>query len=884
MEDIVAKEPIDDIIAWSTTQPLWRQDCLRRLATSNELTDTDREKLLAMVKAAAGLVVEGEPPTPIPFAKEHFGGSKQAPIILKGIANVEGVNRLAAKASLSFCPKALTIVYGRNGSGKSGFVRILRTACRTRIENPSTLKVLADVYGDGSGVQAAEIIIDAGAGDEPIAWTPGMTAAPQLMQVSVFDTASAQLYVDGGNQIRFLPFGLALPHRLNATCLELKAKLEAEHSTTVGNKIELSAVTFAPVRDTAAQRFANAVNSKTTDVEIDTATKFSDADAARIDEIAGILASGATARADLATLLSWVDAVAEECRSASAALSDEQLAALTALRENAVAARAAAEVAAGALFDDEPLDGVGSESWRAMWVAARNYSLAEAYPDQDFPVLRSEGDTAACVLCQQPLLREGADRMQRFQTYMDDTLDKAASLAEGAVAVAKAALPALAKLRADDFPERLEQVRSRDVELADILSAFQRAVTDRLADAEARLDGGKSSPVAELVSPVADVEALSIKLGFEKEQLAVAEDAEGRDTLAAEKAELEDRKILNANKAKLTTRRDLMVLDVAFTKAIGLVGTTGITKRANDLVDAHLSSAVVARFESEREGLDIQHLKVGLTRKSGQLKAEFQTDPQTKLTKLTSQILSEGEQRALALAGFLTEVALTDGSGPIIVDDPVSSLDRDRSGRVAKRIAQEATQRQVVVFTHDIVFFNELCRAADAVGIEPVTIALFSDQDAAGKVDQTGMVWKGLNVFKRIGYIKSRFALLRKLCGTSPADYEYEIKGLYGRLRDTYERMVEEVIFRDIVRRGTDVIQTQLLRYVTLPDPLAIRFHEGMTRANTHSHDNPASDTVPVPTPEEFAAHVADLESLIADFNTAKDVAEAARPQMKPKK
>src|SRR3546814_13223524 len=108
--------------------------------------------------------------------------------------------------------------------------------------------------------------------------------------------------------------------------------------------------------------------------------------------------------------------------------------------------------------------------------------------------------------------------------------------------------------------------------------------------------------------------------------------------------------------------------------------------------------------------------------------------------------------------------------------------------------------------------------------------------------------------------------------------------GLYGRLRDTYERVVEEVIFCDIVRRGSDVVQTQMLRFVTLPDALAIQFHEGMSRANTHSHDNPASDTVPVPKPAEFQAHLAELEKLVADFKTAKDLAEAARPQMKPKK
>jgi hypothetical protein len=53
---------------------------------------------------------------------------------------------------------------------------------------------------------------------------------------------------------------------------------------------------------------------------------------------------------------------------------------------------------------------------------------------------------------------------------------------------------------------------------------------------------------------------------------------------------------------------------------------------------------------------------------------------------------------------------------------------------------------------------------------------------------------------------------------------------------------------------------------------------------NTHSHDNPASDTVPVPKPDEFIAHLAELEELIEDFKTAKITAEAARPQRKLKK
>ncbi len=877
-------EPIDDIVAWSNTQALWRRDCLRRLAISDELTECDNAALLGMVKQAAGFKLAEAPPAAIPFTKAHFRGDGHAPIILKGIANIEGVNRLVRKASLDFCPKALTVVYGRNGSGKSGFVRILRTACRTRIESAATLKVLADVYGDGKGPLAADIIIDVGDGDIAIGWTPSMTAAPHLGQVAVFDSASAQLYVDGGNQIRYLPFGLALPHRLNTVCLSLKTTLEAEQAAEIGTKILLTAVAFEPVRETAAQIFNGSVSKTTTDTAIATASAFSDADTARLEEGSGILSAGSTAAADMSNLTSWVDAVALECVTAARALSDDALATMTNLKNKALTARDAAKISACTLFDDEPLTGVSSESWRTLWRAARDYSVAEAYPEQPFPVLTIDAGDAACVLCQQPLLNTGAQRMQRFQAYMDDTLDTAATDAEQAVAAAIAALPDFTQLRASDFAGRLEQIRSRDNTLADVLATFQRSVTARSTDATARLSGEPSVEVPELVAPIDEVKALVARLMEEKAALAKASDAVERLKLESEKAELDDRKILSANAEKLTKRRDLMIADAAYEKALTLVATSGITKRANELIDAHLTSAVVTQFDAERKRFEILHLNIGIARKSSKTRAEFEIDPQTKLTRVTSQILSEGEQRALALAGFLTEVTLTEGSGPIVIDDPVSSLDRERSAMVAERIAEESGKRQVVVFTHDMVFFNELCRAADSIGIDPVTIALFSDLDAAGKIDPAGMSWKGLNVGKRIAQIKHRFAPMRKLHGTSPAEYEWEIKGLYERLRDTYERMVEEVIFCDIVRRGSDVVQTQMLRFVTLPDPLAIRFHAGMTCANTHSHDNPAADTVPVSKPDEFLAHVAELEALIADFIVAKAAAEAARPQMKMKK
>src|SRR3546814_6169237 len=122
-----------------------------------------------MIKQEAGLALAEAPPTAIPFTKQHFNGGSHTPIVLKGIANIVGVTRLLSNASLEFCPKALTVIYGRKGSGKSGFVRFLRTACRTRIENEAKLKVLVDDYGAGKGTVSDVILIHAVEGGVRIA-------------------------------------------------------------------------------------------------------------------------------------------------------------------------------------------------------------------------------------------------------------------------------------------------------------------------------------------------------------------------------------------------------------------------------------------------------------------------------------------------------------------------------------------------------------------------------------------------------------------------------------------------------------------------------------------------------------------------------------------
>ncbi len=156
-----------DILEWAAKLDGWQQDGLRRLASAPAIAEGDIAEILAMVKHEAGFTQAIPVPAPIPLDGRHLGAASAAPKIqIKAIRNIKNVNKLASTASVTFNCTGLTVIYGTNGSGKTGFIRILRRPCRTRISDAKALKILSDVYGAAAGLKEAEIVIEADAGEQ----------------------------------------------------------------------------------------------------------------------------------------------------------------------------------------------------------------------------------------------------------------------------------------------------------------------------------------------------------------------------------------------------------------------------------------------------------------------------------------------------------------------------------------------------------------------------------------------------------------------------------------------------------------------------------------------------------------------------------------------
>lgn len=121
---------LGEILTWSTERPAWQRDALRRIFSLGQLGPDDIEEVVALCKGDRGL---SEAKRARPLTEEHLAikGGGSDPVTIVSITHNHGVNALAPNQTLTFGAN-LTVVYGQNTAGKSGYTRILKRACRSR--------------------------------------------------------------------------------------------------------------------------------------------------------------------------------------------------------------------------------------------------------------------------------------------------------------------------------------------------------------------------------------------------------------------------------------------------------------------------------------------------------------------------------------------------------------------------------------------------------------------------------------------------------------------------------------------------------------------------------------------------------------------------------
>ena len=153
----------NDLFNWFEQRPKWLIEVVNRLSKNKNIEEKDIIECSKLCKEeAAGIELKIN----LAISKGFFRDTDTKKIHLISISDVKGINALAPKKPLNFGDGNLTIIYGDNGSGKSGYVRILKRMCGAiAIED-----VLPNVYLNESTSQECKVSYKIDGKEKQVIW------------------------------------------------------------------------------------------------------------------------------------------------------------------------------------------------------------------------------------------------------------------------------------------------------------------------------------------------------------------------------------------------------------------------------------------------------------------------------------------------------------------------------------------------------------------------------------------------------------------------------------------------------------------------------------------------------------------------------------------
>jgi len=538
---------------------------------------------------------------------------------------------------------------------------------------------------------------------------------------------------------------------------------------------------------------------------------------------------------------------------------------ITALKEQAIAVSAAA-------FSTEPVQPIGTVAWKALIEAAIAYNQ-EAYPGQPLPA-NVEG--VRCILCQQPLQPEAKKRLSRFLASVSSDIE---NKLKGA------------SKRLDNL---LQPLKSLDTKFFGPASSYRRTAEDAINNLTPKVDAligfyekRRQAIINSIqtntwpafanadLAVIGELSQLKTDLLNNIEELKKKDAAELIKKLSDDLCLLKERKILSTRLPEVLKALERLRWIGKASKIVPISHRV-VTERQKALMNQLVGKGFSNRFRENCKQLGLEMpLDFKIAGAEGETNRKLSFETAGGASAVPSMVLSEGEQTAAALGDFLTEVTLNETPVGIIFDDPVSSMDHMRKELIAKRLVEEATKRQVIIFTHDIIFSHYLATEAERLGGRfnfcGRTVARKHD-GLVGCVDE--LIFPHSHYEGEAATRAKSFLDVAK--GATGVEQRNHLEKACGSLRTAYEDFVQRKLFNDIVGRWRENIKFTF-RDLYVDEKIVARVDERMSAlsrfidAHSHSeayHEKPL--TVDYVESEIQAYHV-----IVKDYKAAKKAWEA---------
>ncbi|MDZ7798367.1 MAG: hypothetical protein U5L76_01985 [Patescibacteria group bacterium] len=831
MAKIKKKKLEDNISVFSNTLPYWAKYLAKNISNAYIINDDILDAAYNYFLEDEGLKEKSTRPNIVvdPISAHESGYKKN--LVLKKIKNVEGVNILAEEQLIK-CGPNITIIYGKTGSGKTGYGRLLKKTFFSRSEEDIIPNI--NVVGKHKNI-TAKFAFESEDDIYELKY-PDDADKPEFRQFAVFDNNSVKIHLDERNKFEFRPKSLEFFGKLNDAIEKIKTKLDFDIVEKQRSKDYLGL--FDGESD--INNLITNISDKTKIKDLDKHLPFTEIDKEAIktleeekiklltlkkvkeidelDRIKGLIAN-------LKLLINDVNKLLNE----SKILEVKEAIKNYAKKHNLTKKEGLDN------FKSDSIKNIGSKEWKNFIQAADKFAKIQysKYPKED----------DKCILCQQTLSEEAIDLINRYRIFIKSQ----AEVEE------QDALKQIDKLKEIYKELNLDLFNSNDIltiwlsenkptiltELKKTINSQKKLVKSITADLKTKSYSAKKElkiDVTDLDIIVTELKSRIKKLENKEPKKEIKEINKKIDYLKHKEKlsqhEPSIKKYINKLKWAKAAERKKSKLSSIKSKS---------TKEEKRLSVIYFSGAYIKSFKKECKRLRGNFgVEIKYTGSSGTSFREL------KIKKYCpSGILSEGEQKVISLADFISEIRLSGVNKGIIFDDPVTSLDDERKENIAKRLAAESKERQVIIFTHDLVFLHALISGCADEAVKRSCHWIEQLDGEAGKISidcSPALEKKYKKPTKAQIYYK-------KAKNSNPQDREVDIKNGFTSLRTSYEALVIFELFGGVVERFSDRIKMgnleKVIFNVKIRDKIldsfakCCRFMEGHLHSDKYSYKKP---------------------------------------------
>ena len=768
----------------TSEQPNWLKALIYEvIETNGNLSDDKKKEIFDGLKDDTDLTIN-EPNISVNDSGEE--------IYLISLEHRQGVNALKQNQTIKF-HNDITVLYGLNGAGKSSYFKVLNEI----VGGNQKKEVLPNIYLDDAPVTIdVNISFKEKTGQsQTVNWNGDNRSLDLLNKCKVFDSS----YLNGllgtreADNTLMQPLGLNLFSYLVGLIDEFKAKLTNKANE---KRLEKPTITLEILSDENKTAFGKHQIDDVRKKKIEDLFDFSDENSTKLkntkrdlqylnqSNIQDKISLKERDKVDINSIKEHIEYTNEKLSNFYTEMQGQ----LKSLAEN----KTANELAKKQFEILSTIPKNNTPEWKEFIKSGENYKSQVDNSDK------------VCIYCHQPLQDENATKLIKAygEFLKDDSEQKLNNSLEEIETLTTniKELPAALEIK-ENIKDILKEHTFETTEKT-LLEAINTAIGDFSLKQEGilkllkKLGINSEIRLPDIASIVAQLKSISESIQEEIGRL--SEDNSKKETTIKELKkslkQLQENESISNQKENIKKWFEINEAEQRLRRKESQINTKKITELSKEAHSNLLTEALKQKFTEELHSLGYENLNVNIENAKG--------GKGTSSTKLIlskngdiKTILSEGEQKAVALALFIAETKIQKSKNPIILDDPVNSLDH----KIAKNFAQRLLElkNQVILFNHHRLFLDEfetskenhICKTIDTGcnNLKGRHVRVY-------QVNSEGQDSKGVLANYKLNKAKNHISEANKLLEKSPFEDNLKVASL---LRKSIECAIDEVIFNN---------------------------------------------------------------------------------------